>query len=247
MQYSPHPFKPRGDRAWLRQRGFVMVTALIFLVVLSLLAVMAMRNSMFEERFAANDRELAVARENAELALRDAERDILGVRFDGTYCAGVCTTQRPAGHRPINALEADGFWVGTSEVLADVAAINGNLDQPANLHGVYLLASTTDCGKPIWSGANWNDGVIRTCNAGGVIGAVSVPTIAYGTFTDAPFDQQGVNAPRYLIEMFTPNETLQGTSSSRIIFRITAVGFGRTVGSKGARTSVTLQSTFSAF
>ena len=87
-------------------KGFVLVTSLIFLIALSLLAVMAVRGSLFEERMASNDRDVSMAREYAELALRDAERDILGLRFDGTYCFGVCAVQRPAGTRPSNAVDA---------------------------------------------------------------------------------------------------------------------------------------------
>ena len=64
-----------------QEQGFVLVTSLIFLVVLSLLGVMALRGSLFDERMAANDRDRALAREYAEMALRDAERDILGLAF----------------------------------------------------------------------------------------------------------------------------------------------------------------------
>jgi type IV pilus assembly protein PilX len=248
MQYSPHP--TRSVKKYLRkptQQGFVLVTAVIFLIVLSLLTVMAMRSSLFEERFASNDRDLAVARENAELALRDAERDILGFRFDGQYCAAVpCTTLRPAGFRPVNAADAGNFWIATAPVVEFVASTDGGRLLTTPFQGVYTADSTTACGMPIWSGANWNDGVTRTCLLGSTIGTNALPTIAYGTFTDAPFAQQGVIPPRYLIEMFLPTETVPGTSSSKILFRITAVGFGRTIGSNGARTSVTLQSTFSA-
>ena len=100
------------------QRGFVLVTSLIFLIVLSLLGVMALRGTLFGERMAANDRDLAVAREFAELALRDAERDVLGLRFDGTtYCRlpngnTNCGVVRPAGTRPTSALDAGNFLGG---------------------------------------------------------------------------------------------------------------------------------------
>ena len=53
-----------------RSRGFVLVTSLIFLIVLSVLGVMAMRGSLFEQRMAANDRDMNMAREFAEMALR---------------------------------------------------------------------------------------------------------------------------------------------------------------------------------
>lgn len=238
-----------------RQRGFVLVTAVIFIFVLSALAVMALRGSMFEERMSANDRDVAVAREYAEMALRDAERDILGLRFDGTYCASVapgCTTKRPATTRPTDAASAKVFWnvPAIYDAEAEIALDDGGADQVdvAN-KGVYTMASATECGKPVWSAADWDDGVSRTC-AGTI--TTTVPTIEYGTFTDAPFvgpdgnELEGIPPPRYIIEML-PGIDVMGklSNSSKVFFRITAVGFGRTTSPLGGRTSVTLQSVFS--
>lgn len=230
-----------------QQHGFVLVTAVIFLMVLSLLGVMAVRGSLFEERAAANDRDLALARENAELALRDAERDILGVRFDGQYCATAgCTILRPTGTRPMDAVDAANFWVAANPAIDDVALPNGGIGQATPNRGVYTAETSINCGMPVWSGADWNDGIIpaRTCN--GTI-AAAVPTIPYGTFTNAPFPLQGIPPPRYLIEMFKAADLQIAATSNKIFFRITAVGFGRTIGSNGGQTSITLQSVFSPF
>ena len=239
------------------QRGFVLVTAVIFLVVLSLLGVMAMRNSLFEERFAANDRDRAMARESAELALRDAERDIQGLRFDGQFCStAACTTLRPAGTRPINATDAGNFWTFTNNDLVGlindpavpVASDDGGNSLGANTRGVYTAFSATGCGGPVWTGANWNDGTVRTC--AGTFN-VSVPVVTYGTFTDAPVaafapaNLQAAPPPQYIIEMFTARDLGLINSSNKFVFRVTGVGYGRTTGSNGARTSVTLQSVFS--
>lgn len=238
-----------------RQQGFVLVTAVIFIFVLSALAVMALRGSVFEERMSANDRDIAVAREYAEMALRDAERDILGLRFDGTYCASSspgCTTRRPATTRPTDAAESKGFWnvPAIYNTETEIALDDGGatLTDVAN-KGVYTLNSVTACGKPVWSAADWNDGVSRTCED---TITTTVPTIEYGTFTDAPFvgpdgnAPQGIPAPRYIIEML-PGIDVMGklSNSSKVFFRITAVGFGRAVSPLGGRTSVTLQSVFS--
>lgn len=229
-----------------KQQGFVLVTALIFLMVLSVLGVMALRGSLFEERFAANDRDVALARENAELALRDAERDILGLRFDGAYCAALCTVKRPAGTRPTTAIDAGNFWIASNEAVSEVALVDGEVAAPMARQGIYDARTATACGKPIWSGADWNDGVTRTCAGTSSIGAVAVATIPLGTFTDAPFSVAGVPRPRYLAELFTAADLqVGGGTSNKLFFRITAVGFGRTTGASGARTSVTLQSVFS--
>lgn len=230
------------------QQGFVLVTSLIFLIVLSLLGVMALRGTLFGERMAANDRDLAMAREFAELALRDAERDILGLRFDGTtYCRLAdnttnCTLTRPAGTRPASAADAATFWSVSNAIVDDIGLENGGLTGDANLQGLYNARSAGACGMPIWSGAEWQDNVTRSC--GGVVGA-AVPTVEYGTFTDAPFNgPNGTVRPRYILEMIRADELNITPTSNKIFFRITAVGFGRTqVGAR--RTSVTLQSIFS--
>jgi Tfp pilus assembly protein PilX len=225
-----------------RHHGFVLVTSLIFLIVLSMLGVMALRSSLFEERMASNDRDLSLAREYAELALRDAERDILGLRFDGTSCVSAainCTAERPAGTRPPPG--GDNFWSDAS-VATNISMTDGGLTSELARQGVYNSESSTACGMPVWSGADWNDGNnARQC--AGTIGD-AVPTIPYGTFTDAPFNgPAGAVRPRYLIEVFTSPE-LTGQDNFKLFFRITAVGFGRTQGATG-RTSVTLQSVFS--
>lgn len=56
-----------------RQDGFILVTSLIFLVVLTLLAVSAINSSTLQERMAANQREKARALDAADSALRHVE------------------------------------------------------------------------------------------------------------------------------------------------------------------------------
>lgn len=231
-----------------RQHGFVLVTAMIFLIVLSVLGVTALKGAMFEERMASNDRDRLIARENAELALRDAERDILGLRFDGKWCASDgCTNLRPSGTRPKTAADGN-FWNVDSATNPEASFIDGGLSQTANYRGVYSFDASTNCGKPVWQGADWGDpaATVRKCN--GTINA-AVPTVAYGQFTQAPFigpdgnAPNNIPAPRYIIEIF-PGQALISSSSTKVFFRITSVGYGRTTGPTG-RTSVTLQSVFS--
>jgi Tfp pilus assembly protein PilX len=245
MQFMPHPTKALLAPA-VRQHGFVLVTALIFLMVLSVLAVMAVRGSLFDERFASSDRDTVLAQENAELALRDAERDILGLRFDGQFCAAVaCPTLRPFGTRPSSAIDGN-FWISGNSAIEDIGKEDGDAGQAAiATKGIYSYSASAACGMPIWSGANWVDGVAPPRTCAGTLG-IPVPTIPYGTFTQAPFNQPGVRLPRYLIEFFKSSDlTIDDGTSNKILFRITAVGFGRTVGANGASTSATLQAVFS--
>lgn len=53
-----------------------LVTGLIFLVVLTLIAITAARMAGLEERMSGNMRDRSLAVQAAEMALRDAERDI---------------------------------------------------------------------------------------------------------------------------------------------------------------------------
>lgn len=62
-----------------RQSGAALISGLIFLVVLTMIGVTSARMSTLEERMSGNMRDRSIAMQAAELALRDAERDILGL------------------------------------------------------------------------------------------------------------------------------------------------------------------------
>lgn len=83
-----------------RQRGVTLVVGLIFLVALTLLGVMAMKNTVLQERMAGGSRDRSLAFQAAEAALRDAKRDILSLRADGAPCVPGAAGCRPATDRP---------------------------------------------------------------------------------------------------------------------------------------------------
>ncbi|WP_303808358.1 pilus assembly PilX family protein [Aeromonas rivipollensis] len=62
----------------MRQRGMVLILSLIFLTVVSLLAMAAMRGGVLQEKMAGNYQESLQALQAAEAALRGAERYIEG-------------------------------------------------------------------------------------------------------------------------------------------------------------------------
>jgi type IV pilus assembly protein PilX len=76
-----------------RQRGATLLTGLIFLVVLTMIGITAARMSGFSERMSGNLRDRSIAMQAAELALRDAERDIRNTgRISGlTNFVAACT------------------------------------------------------------------------------------------------------------------------------------------------------------
>jgi type IV pilus assembly protein PilX len=59
-----------------RQRGAVLIVALLFLVILTMLGLTAMSGTTMEERMSGNTRDINIALQAAEAALRDARRDI---------------------------------------------------------------------------------------------------------------------------------------------------------------------------
>ncbi len=65
-------FAHRDERLALRQKGAVLIISLIFLVVLTLIVLSALRGATFQERMAANARNQQQAFEAAEAVLRDA-------------------------------------------------------------------------------------------------------------------------------------------------------------------------------
>lgn len=74
-----------------RQSGVSLVVVLVFLVMLSLLGVTAMRTAGIEEKMSGNERDRQLAFEAAEAALRDAERDVQNNLSAGSTFTTACT------------------------------------------------------------------------------------------------------------------------------------------------------------
>ncbi len=77
----------------LKESGVSLVIVLIFLVILSGLAITAMQGSGFAARIAGNEADRNLSFQAAEAALRDAELDIRNAVADGSTCTGLpCRT-----------------------------------------------------------------------------------------------------------------------------------------------------------
>jgi type IV pilus assembly protein PilX len=237
------------------QSGFVLVTAMVFLAILALLTAISVRKTLSETSIAGNDADVVFAAQNAELALRDAERDIRGLAFTGVPCAlsgGLCTLTRPAGSRPSSVTATSGFWSGAADKLDESFESGGTSSTDPTL-GQYKIDEAEKCGIPIWSAANWNDNVARSCPLTGT----TPRTVPYGAFTGAVFNADSnttnigtVIAPRYMIELYTSGglgivSRNVGSVSGKNFFRITAVGYGRLRSATGVPTTVTQQVIFS--
>lgn len=82
------------------QRGFSLIVGLIFLVAITLLGVIAMKNTLLQERMAGGLRDRSLAFQAAEAALRDAKLDLLNMRGGGIACAPAdnCHPNNPIVH-----------------------------------------------------------------------------------------------------------------------------------------------------
>lgn len=77
-----------------RESGFVMITAVLFLLVLTILGLSSMGTTILEEKMTGFYRDRQIAFEAAEAALRDGEIDALSARISGAsgFVAGCGTT-----------------------------------------------------------------------------------------------------------------------------------------------------------
>ena len=75
---TPHRSRPL-------ERGAILVTSLLLLLILTVLGVAVMRMTGLQERMAGNTRDLNLALQGAEAALRDAEGKIRALPFEPDF------------------------------------------------------------------------------------------------------------------------------------------------------------------
>jgi type IV pilus assembly protein PilX len=69
-----------------RQQGLALFMVLVFLTILTMLALTAIQGAALGERMARNQSDRTLAMQAAEAALRDAELDLRTLRADGSIC-----------------------------------------------------------------------------------------------------------------------------------------------------------------
>lgn len=141
---SSHPFSCRSTRA---QRGMVLVVALIFLLLMTIIAIGASGHTLLQERMVGNLRDAQKAEMAAEMALRGAEwrlwkasytdGDVAAISCGVTGAAG-CYTYDPA--RPLTQIEA--FRSSPGWVTAGATEYKGSSgnDDYTTLNGSSLSA-----------------------------------------------------------------------------------------------------------
>lgn len=173
MNDSPNVIHWRCN-AQKKHTGISLVIVLIFLVILSGLAVVAIQNSTFSARIAGNEADRTLAFQAAEAALRDAENDLKGFGADALReCAiykaqtTVATTNANFACRTDPIDRGNGFDVGCPEgrCIANAAS-------------------------PVWETAtNW-------------VGTNSARSVEYGRYTGAVWLPVVSKQPRYMLEYF---------------------------------------------
>lgn len=117
-------------RSYAPPKGFALITALVMLLVITVLALAGARLALDSKRISRNQRDNSIAFQAAEAALRDAERDISsGIRTD--------------------------LFVQTSnQGFASDGCNSGTAQTKTSLRG---LCGTTDESNPVWNTVSWKD------------------------------------------------------------------------------------------
>lgn len=179
-----------------REKGAVLIVALLFLVMLTLLGVTAMTGSTMEERMAGNARDTSVAFQAAEAALRDARRDL------GEYPLAF------GGRRNLPT----GWALNTANFGVDFGAATCN---PAP-------AGQGLCWPDVYTGGE----AVQLPPLPPVHSMTAAPSVPYGQFTGSSPLLGVSAQPRYLVEMFCLVDDDLSSGPKCNFFRITAVGYG---------------------
>jgi type IV pilus assembly protein PilX len=135
-----------------KQSGTVLFTSLIFLLVLSMIVLAALRTGTLEERMAANSRNRQVALQAAEAVLRNAEVALFsGDAFMSTFdsypnSAGVLPSgyySAPASSVALKWTSVD--WADATQTLTLGSTLNEVESQPRYI--VEIIERPTSLGK----------------------------------------------------------------------------------------------------
>ncbi|KVW93428.1 pilus assembly PilX family protein [Thiobacillus denitrificans] len=139
-----------------RQAGVALITGLIFLVMLTLIAVTAMQSTTLEERMAGNSRSRDAAFQGAEAAVRAAEVVLSGASlppFNGSTVGYYALLD--------NGASAD-YWKSTHNWAAQSVAYSGNL---AGVKEARFVVEALPAG----SGSGGDDSLVAKPLSGGEV------------------------------------------------------------------------------
>jgi len=147
------------------QTGAALITGLIFLVVLTLISLSAIKSTSLEERMAGNARDQDVAFEAAEAGIRDAMKSLASLSPSSAFAAGcsngLCLNDPVT---PVwTALTTNNQWTSskTKAYTGTALTFDGTTQLPVQPHYIIELipdtvpafGSSASTGKGITSGA----------------------------------------------------------------------------------------------
>ena len=234
MRRAPPPFARTASRQRRtpaafggRARGVALLVVLVFTLALTGIALVSARLALGGEGLARNQLDHQVARQAAEAALRDAERDIMLPANYVPSASAVPACARDA-ERPVQDKEA---------VLGTAACLRGHcLLNEKEMGKVSFGAATSTTEGEVWwpvaRGGRWNNDLSTKPSPGSNKNCLTFTgAVPLGTFTGAQPIPAVAQQPEYLLERMRRGKQL--------LFRITARGFGYRQG-----TEVVLQSYF---
>lgn len=127
--------------------GFVLVSAVIFLLVLTILSLSSMSTTILEEKMAGSYRDRQLAFEAAEAALRDGERDVFGslrISGDSNFLAGCGDSTAAPSNVGLCTVETDGtpVWVDfENDTIKKAAWVSGEDENHSVKYGAMTAAT----------------------------------------------------------------------------------------------------------
>lgn len=219
---KPHLFQRRVISS---QNGMTLIVVLLFLVLITGISVWGVKQSLFSENVARNQLDHGVAREAAETALRDAERDLMN--------PGAATVSNASCNRgAVEIVEAD-FTTDCTKGLCV-------MDQSAYEGLDWSRSNGGEVWWPATKGGRWNNSItdkpgrtpVDTSNCsfdGGV---------PLGTYTGASPLKGVARQPEYVVEYFRRKNVRINLAETQVsstgrnanqwspMYRVTARGFG---------------------
>jgi type IV pilus assembly protein PilX len=104
LRQSARPSAPVG-----RQRGAILVTSLLLLVTLTIIGISVVQITRMQERMAGNQRDLNLAFQGAEAALRDGETQVAALTALVTCTAAPCPVYE-RNTLPVLAASTSAWW-----------------------------------------------------------------------------------------------------------------------------------------
>ena len=212
----------KSNSVWMTARGISLPIVLIFLAVISLLATVGIRRATVSESLSRNQMDHEVARQAAEAALRDGERDLFIVEKDGLKLPGALCER--GEDREVGLLVSQPNFGKTCP--RGQCAFTKPYYDASNFDATPVV--NPQPWWPVGKGGLWNND-LSTKPTGEYVNCTFVGAVPLGTFTGTPRLAGVVRQPEYLIEYIRLGEDS--------LIRVTARGFG-----SNAQAEVVLQS-----